>query len=71
MLTVEKIEGKIVTVENDSGSFNADASLFVGEIREGDVVVKMQDGRFARDVKATENRRKAILKLQNSLWKEG
>lgn len=68
MLTIEKIEGKIVTVEDDNGSFNADISIFDGKIREGDVLVKLPGGRFAKDEKATENRRKEILKLQNSLW---
>lgn len=68
MLTIEKIEGKIVTVEDDDGSFNADISLFDGKIHEGDVLTKLPNGRFAKDEKTTEKRRKEILKLQNSLW---
>lgn len=68
MLTIEKIEGKIVTVEDDDGSFNADISLFDGKIREGDVLTRLPDGHFIKNEKATEQRRKDILKLQNSLW---
>ena len=46
MLTIEKIEGKIVTVEDDDGGFNADVSLFDGKIREGDILTRLPDGHF-------------------------
>lgn len=68
MLTIEKIEGTIVTVEDDNGSFDADISLFDGKIREGDILTRLPDGHFIKYEKATEKRRKDILKLQNSLW---
>lgn len=74
MLTVDKIEGKIVRVEQsseDGGISYAemDISSFKGEIREGDIL--MPDGEFySCDKAATEERRREILDLQNSLWEQ-
>lgn len=68
MLTVDKIEGKIVRVEDEMQFTEINLSLFDGEVREGDVVFKDENGRFHTDKAATEKRRKEILALQNSLW---
>lgn len=68
MLTVDKIEGKIVRVENEMQFTEINLSLFDGEVREGDVVFMDENGRFHTDTTATEKRRKEILALQNSLW---
>lgn len=74
MLTVDKIEGKIVRVEHscDDGSVSyseMDISSFSGDIREGDILVS--DGEvYSCDRTATEERRREILDLQNSLWEQ-
>ncbi|MBQ8827291.1 MAG: DUF3006 domain-containing protein [Oscillospiraceae bacterium] len=73
MLTVDKIEGKIVRVEKteESGEIcyiEADASLFDSEVREGDVIISDENGHYSRDDEMTAHRKKEILDLQNSLW---
>lgn len=73
MLTVDKIEGKIVRVEISETSgevsyIEADISRFDGEIKEGDVIVPDENGQYSRDDEATVQRKKEILDLQNSLW---
>jgi hypothetical protein len=68
MLTIEKIEGKIVVIEDGDSSFEADISLFDGKVREGDIVARLSNGRYKKDNAATEKRRKEIINLQNSLW---
>ncbi len=68
MLTVEKIEGTIVRVENGMQFTEVNLSLFDGDISEGDVVVMDENGRYRKDADATNERRKEILALQNDLW---
>ncbi|MGN0587804.1 MAG: DUF3006 domain-containing protein [Oscillospiraceae bacterium] len=68
MLTIDRIEGKIVVADNDGEHTELDISLFDGDISEGDVIVRLPDGRYRADKTATEKRRKEILDLQNSLW---
>lgn len=73
MLTVDKIEGKIVRVEISETSgevryIEADISLFDDDIREGDVIVTDENGRYSCDNEATAQRKREILDLQNSLW---
>lgn len=69
MLTIDKIEGKIIVIDNGSFRFEADISEFEEEVREGDVIVRSSDGKYRRDKALTEKRKKEILDLQNSLWK--
>ena len=47
--------------------FNINLDDVFGGIKEGDVLVR-NSGKYAKDVKATENRRREIIKLQDSLW---
>ncbi|MGN0604651.1 MAG: DUF3006 domain-containing protein [Oscillospiraceae bacterium] len=67
MMIVDRIEGKTVVIEDGERHFNADISLFDGDIREGDVIIE-KDGRYFSDSNATEKRREDIIKLQDSLW---
>ncbi len=69
MTVIERIEGEIAVTEDGDKRSDIHISLFDGDIREGDVVVKTPDGRFRADKAATEKRRRKILDLQNSLWK--
>ena len=68
MLTVDKIEGKIVRVEDKMQFTEINLSLFDGEVKEGDVIVQDSNGRFHTDKAATAERKKEIITLQNSLW---
>ncbi len=68
MLTVEKIEGKIITVDDDGNLFNADISDFDDNISEGDVIVRTSSGKYRRDCDATKKRRQEIIDLQSGLW---
>lgn len=68
MLTVEKIEDSVVTIDDGEARFNVDISLFDGTVRETDVVNRLENGRYKTDRAMTEKRKKEILNLQNSLW---
>lgn len=67
MMIIDRIEGQTVVIEDGDKLFNADISLFDGDIREGDVIVE-KGGRYFADSDATQKRREEIIKLQNSLW---
>ena len=67
MLIVEKIEGNIVTVEDEDIHFNIDMAEVNGNIKEGDVLVKDGDV-YISDKAAAELRRDAVAKLQDSLF---
>lgn len=69
MLTIEKIEGKIIVIDNGSFHFEADISEFEEDVREGDVIVRSSDGKYRCDKALTEKRKREILDLQNNLWK--
>jgi len=67
MLIVEKIEGSIITVENDSSHININISEVIGNIKEGDILIK--EGNFySADKTATLIRRNKIADLQNYLF---
>lgn len=68
MLTIDRIEGKIVVADNDGEQLMLDISAFDGDVSEGDVIVETSEGRYKVDKAATDKRRKDILNLQNSLW---
>lgn len=67
MMIIDRIEGNTVVIEEGDRHFDADISLFDGDIREGDVIAE-KDGRYFSDSNATQKRREDIIKLQNSLW---
>lgn len=67
MMIIDRIEGNTVVIEEGDRHYDADISLFDGDIREGDVISE-KDGRYFSDSNATQKRREEIIKLQNSLW---
>ena len=67
MMIIDRIEGNTVVIEEGDRHFDADISLFDGDIREGDVIAE-KDGRYFSDSNATQKRREDIIKLQDSLW---
>ena len=68
MLTIDRIEGKIVIADNDGEQIMLDISAFDGDVSEGDVIVETYCGRYRADKDMTDKRRKDIINLQNSLW---
>lgn len=68
MLTIDRIEGKIVVADNDGEQIMLDISVFDGDVSEGDVIVETSCGRYRVDKDMTDKRRKDIINLQNSLW---
>lgn len=68
MLTIDRIEGKIVVTDNDGEQMMLDISAIDGDVSEGDVIVETSCGRYRVDKNMTDKRRKDIINLQNSLW---
>lgn len=68
MLTIDRIEGKIVVADNDGEQIMLDISAIIGNVSEGDVIAEISCGRYRVDKDMTEKRRKDIVNLQNSLW---
>lgn len=68
MLTIDRIEGKIVVADNDGEQITLDISVIDGNVSEGDVIVETSCGRYRADKDMTDKRRKDIINLQNSLW---
>jgi hypothetical protein len=67
VLIVEKIDGDIVTVENDNIHFDIRISQVLGNVKEQDILIR--DGDFYIPDKAlTETRRNKINDMQNSLF---
>ena len=68
MLTIDRVEGKIVVADNDGEQMTLDISVIDGNVSEGDVIVETSCGRYRVDKNMTGKRRKDIMDLQNSLW---
>lgn len=67
MLIIDRIEGSNAVIEDGESFFEVDISLFDGEFREGDVIIKT-DGRYRADREATSSRRKKLKALQDKLF---
>lgn len=67
MLIIDRIEGNTAVIEDGGKHFNVDISLFDGEFREGDVIIKA-DGRYRADKTETESRRAKLKALQDGLF---
>lgn len=67
-MIVERIEEGIVIIEDDNMKhFEVSINLFPENIKEGDFVIKTDDG-YIIDNKKTSELREKINELQNSLW---
>ena len=66
---VDRIEGNLVILENaDKTHTDVLIAEFVGGVREGDVVYRLPDGKYAVSAEATAERKKRLLALQKSLF---
>lgn len=67
MLIVDRIENEAVVVENDDTHFTIKLIEILGEVREGDVLIKCGNV-YSVDKEATQRRRQQISEIQKSLW---
>ena len=67
-MIVERIEENIVIIEDGDGKyFETAIDLFPEDIKEGDCIIRTDDG-FTIDTEKTSELRKKMIELQNSLW---
>lgn len=68
MLIIDRFEGDIAVLENDDGNMqNVSRALLPENACEGDILV-YSEGVYIPDDRTTEQRRREILELQESLW---
>ncbi len=69
-LIVDRIEAEFAVCENiDRTHTNIPIILLPNGVKEGDVIIKDENGNYIIDANKTEERRNRIKKLLNSLWK--
>lgn len=68
MLIIEKIEGRIVTVEDGDIHFDITANMINGEFKESDILLQTSDGFYQVNSNATDKRRSDIAALQDELF---
>ena len=64
---VDRLEGDFVIVEIDGEMRDIPLSLFVSNVKDGDVVT-FDNGRWSVDVVGTNDRTAKIKKLMDDLW---
>lgn len=67
MLIVEKIEGNIVTIEDDDNHFNINKTDISTDVKEGDIIL-FSNGEYTVDKGATDARRKKIIEMQKKIF---
>lgn len=68
-LIIDRIEGDIAVCENiDRTTMNIPLILLPDGVKEGDVILKDENGEYMIDAEKTLERRQRIKKLLNNLW---
>ena len=67
MLIVEKIEGNIVTIEDDDNHFNINKTDISTDVKEGDIIL-FSNSEYTVDKGATDARRKKIIEMQKKIF---
>lgn len=68
-LIIDRIEGDIAVCENiDRTTTNIPLILLPDGVKEGDVILKDENGEYVVDAEKTLERRQRIKKLLNNLW---
>lgn len=68
---VDRIEENLVVLENaDKSHADVPISDFVGDVREGDVVYRLSDGKYCVSPEATADRKKTLFELQKKIFSE-
>ncbi len=69
-LIIDRIESEYAVCENiDRTHVNIPLILLPEGVKEGDVIIKDENGNYVIDADKTVERRNRIKKLLNSLWK--
>lgn len=69
-MIIDRIEDDIVVCEDENGLLlNVEMSQFITPIKDGDVVVKNEEGFFVVDIKETQKRKESIENRFNNLFK--
>ncbi len=70
-LIVDRIEGNIaVCMDENEVLFELEISALPDGVREGSVLLQLENGCFEPDLKAEEERREMLFDLQNDLFDE-
>ena len=64
-IIVDRIEGHFIVCEDEKENI---LELIIGDVKEGDVLVKGKDGKFCLDKALTEKRKKEIEDLMKGMW---
>ena len=69
MIIVDRIEGKVVVCETDSGMLNISLKIIKGKVRDG-VVLAEKDGTYSVDEEATKKRSQQMKDSLGGLFTE-
>lgn len=68
-LIVDRIEGHFIICEDEKEKvLELKKDDIIGDVKEGDVLVKSKDGKFFPDKALTEKRKKEIEDLMKGMW---
>ena len=70
MWIIDRVEGEFAGVEGETGILTVPRSSLPADIREGDAVTALPDGRYALDAGRSEQRRKQLSSLFERLKKK-
>lgn len=69
MIILDRYEGEYAVIEVDKHMINIDKSLLEENIKEGDVLI-LKEGRYYKDQKATNARKRDMTARFSKLWEE-
>ncbi|GAA0117740.1 DUF3006 domain-containing protein [Clostridium perfringens] len=68
-IIVDRIEGYFIVCEDEKENIlELKKDDVIGDVKEGDVLVKGKEGKFCLDKALTEKRRKEIEDLMKGMW---
>lgn len=68
---VDRLEGEFAVCEREDMVFeNILRNVLPKNVREGDVLVRSEDGKLVVDEECTKARREQIIKKMNQVWQE-
>ena len=70
MWIIDRFEGEFAVLEGETGMLTVPRSSLPADIREGDAVTALPDGRYALDAGRSERRRKQLSSLFERLKKK-
>ena len=70
MWIIDRFEGEFAVLEGETGMLTVPRSSLPADIRQGDAVTALPDGRYALDAGRSEQRRKQLSSLFERLKKK-